>query len=68
MTYLNQETIDTLKRGDLVIWDSHYGNRREVPTSQPRQYYEENPAYQKIQFYPSSDRRFEIVFFQKLKD
>jgi hypothetical protein len=66
MTYLDQETIDTLGRGDLVVWDSHYGDRREVATSQPYQYYESSPNYQKIQYYQSTDNRFTIVFFKKM--
>ena len=66
MTYLDQETIDTLDRGDLVVWDSHYGDRKEVATSQPYQYYESSPNYQKIQYYQSTDNRFTIVFFKKM--
>ena len=66
MTYLDQETIDTLQQGDLVVWDSHYGDRKEVATSQPYQYYESSPNYQKIQYYQSTDNRFTIVFFKKL--
>ncbi len=68
MTYLDQETIDTLDRGDIIIWDSHYGDRREVPTSQPYQYYEDSPNYQRIQYYQSTDNRFTIVFFKKMID
>ena len=57
---------DTLKKGDLVIWESHYGYRPKLrPTSQQYDFYEKNPNFQKIQYYQSSDRRFTIVFFQK---
>ncbi|MBL4593056.1 MAG: hypothetical protein JKX68_04475 [Flavobacteriales bacterium] len=68
LTYLDQETIDTLDRGDVIVWDSHYGDRKEVPTSQPYQYYENSPDYQRIQYYQSTDNRFTIVFFQKVVD
>ncbi len=63
---LIKEVTDTLKKGDLVIWDSHYGYRPKLrPTSQQYDFYEKNPNFQKIQYYQSSDRRFTIVFFQK---
>jgi len=68
MTYIDQETIDTLDRGDVIVWDSHYGNRKEVPTSHPYQFYEDSPNYQRIQYYQSSDNRFTIVFFKKVVD
>jgi len=66
MTYLDQKTIDTLNSGDLIVWDSHYGDRREVPTSQSYKYYEDSPNYQRIQYYQSTDNRFTIVFFRKM--
>jgi hypothetical protein len=66
---LVKEATDTLKVGDLVVWDSHYGNRPKLrPGSQPYEFYENDPKYQKIQYYQSSDRRFTIVFFLKVKD
>lgn len=68
MNYLDSAIIDTLGRGDLVIWDSHYGDRREVSTSKPYQYYEDSPDFQRIQYYQSSDNRFTIVFFKKMID
>ncbi|MCB0401909.1 MAG: DUF2029 domain-containing protein [Flavobacteriales bacterium] len=63
---LMKEVTDTLSKGDLVIWESHYGYRPKLrPTSQPYEFYEKSPDFQKIQYYQSSDRRFTIVFFQK---
>ena len=64
---LTIEATDTLKKGDLVIWESHYGYRPELrPTSQKYEYYENDPRFQKIQYYQSSDNRFTIVFFLKV--
>jgi len=66
---ITKEVSDTLKKGDLVIWDSHYGYRPKIrPTSQPYDYYDNNPDYEKIQYYQSKDRRFLIAFFRKIKD
>ena len=69
MGFLNKETTDTLKKGDLVIWESHYGYRPKLqPTSQKYEYYENSPDFRKIQYYQSTDNRFTIVFFQKTRD
>tara|TARA_R110001592_G_scaffold156341_4_gene386758 strand:- start:725 stop:2344 length:1620 start_codon:yes stop_codon:yes gene_type:complete len=66
---LIKEATDTLKVGDLVIWDSHYGYRPKLrPTSQPYDFYEKDPRFEKIQYYQSKDRRFTIVFFLKVKE
>lgn len=65
---LTKEDTDSLKVGDVVIWESHYGYRPKLrPTSQPYDYYEKDPRYEKIQYYQSKDRRFTIVFFLKVK-
>lgn len=66
---LTKESTDSLKKGDLVIWESHYGYRPELrPSSQNYEYYEKDPRFQKIQYYQSSDNRFTIVFFLKTSD
>jgi len=66
---LTKETTDSLKVGDVVIWESHYGYRPKLrPTSQNYDYYENDPKYQKIQYYQSKDRRFTIVFFLRVKE
>ncbi|MCB9334550.1 MAG: hypothetical protein H6586_00255 [Flavobacteriales bacterium] len=66
---LTKEATDTLKVGDLVIWESHYGYRPKLrPTSQPYDYYEKDARFEKIQYYQSKDRRFTIVFFLKVKE
>ncbi len=65
-TNLVKEVTDSLKKGDIVIWESHYGYRPKLrPTSQQYDFYEKSPYFQKVQYYQSSDRRFTIVFFQK---
>lgn len=66
---LVKEATDTLKVGDLVVWDSHYGHRPKLrPGSQPYEFYEKDPRFQKIQYYQSKDSRFTIVFFLKVKE
>ncbi len=66
---ITKETTDTLKVGDLLIWDSHYGYRPKLrPTSQKYEYYQNNPKFQRIQYYQSKDNRFTIVFFRKVAD
>lgn len=66
---LTKEVTDTLKKGDLLIWESHYGYRPKLrPTSQKLEYYQNNPKYRTIQYYFSKDRRFRVDFFQKLED
>ncbi len=66
---ITKETADTLKKGDLIIWDTHYGYRPKLqPTSQQYDFFQNNPNFRRIQYYQSSDNRFTIVFFQKVKD
>lgn len=66
---ITKEVTDTLKKGDIVVWDSHYGYRPELrPTSQPYDFYDKNPDFEKIQYYQSKDNRFLIAFFRKVKD
>jgi hypothetical protein len=66
---IRKEITDTLKKGDLVIWESHYGYRPKLfPGSQPYDDFDKNPDYQKIQYYQSKDNRFMVVFFRKLTD
>lgn len=61
-----KENTDTLKSGDLVVWDSHYGYRPKLrPTSQSFDFYDKNPEFEKIQYYQSKDRRFLVAFFRK---
>lgn len=66
---ITKEGTDTLKVGDIVIWDSHYGYRPKLrPTSQPYDYYDKHPNYQKIQYYQSKDNRFLVAFFRKIRE
>ncbi len=66
---ITRETADTLKKGDIIIWESHYGYRPKLqPTSQKYEFFENNPNFQRIQYYQSSDNRFTIVFFKKMVD
>jgi len=66
---ITKETADTLKKGDLVIWESHYGYRPKLsPTSQMYDFYDKSSNFEKIQYYQSKDKRFLIAFFRKIKD
>jgi hypothetical protein len=64
-----KETADTFQVGDLIIWESHYGYRPKLsPTSQPYDFYDKNPNFEKIQYYQSIDKRFLVAFFRKIKN
>lgn len=64
-----EESLQKLKKGDILIWDSHYSYRPKLrPTSKPYDFYEKSPDYQRIQYYRSKDNRFTVVFFQKITD
>jgi len=63
-----KEDTDSMKVGDLVVWESHYGYRPKLrATSQPYDYYDKNPDFEKIQYYQSKDNRFLIAFFRKIR-
>ena len=64
-----KEATDTLRKGDIVVWESHYGHRPKLrPTSQPYEFYDKNADFEKIQYYQSKDNRFLIAFFRKIRD
>ena len=63
-----KEDTDSMEVGDLVVWESHYGYRPKLrATSQPYDFYDKHPNFQKIQYYQSKDNRFLIAFFRKIK-
>tara|TARA_B100000809_G_C15130166_1_gene528053 strand:- start:1745 stop:3385 length:1641 start_codon:yes stop_codon:yes gene_type:complete len=63
-----KEDTDSMAIGDLVVWESHYGYRPKLrATSQPYDFYDKHPSFQKIQYYQSKDSRFLIAFFRKIK-
>ena len=63
-----KEDTDSMEVGDLVVWESHYGYRPKLrATSQPYDFYDKHPNYQKIQYYQSKDNRFLIAFFRKIE-
>ncbi|MDB4534375.1 hypothetical protein N9242_05825 [Vicingaceae bacterium] len=64
-----KEDTDSMSVGDLIVWESHYGYRPKLrPTSQPYDFYDKSPNFEKIQYYQSKDKRFLIAFFRKIKD
>ena len=64
-----KEDTDSMAIGDLVVWESHYGYRPKLrATSQPYDFYDKSPNFEKIQYYQSKDKRFLIAFFRKIKD
>ena len=63
-----KEDTDSMQVGDLVVWESHYGYRPKLrATSQPYDFYDKSPNFEKIQYYQSKDKRFLIAFFRKIK-
>jgi hypothetical protein len=64
-----KEDTDSMAVGDLVVWESHYGYRPKLrPTSQPYDFYDKSPNFEKIQYYQSKDKRFLVAFFRKIKN
>ena len=54
--------------GSIVLWDSHYNNRPEYNLDVPINYFEYNPNFKLLKQFESSDRRFVIYAFEKVKD
>ena len=64
-----KEDTDSLKKGDIVVWESHYAYRPKLRApSQPYEFYDKSPDFQKIQYYQSKDKRFLVAFFRKIRD
>ena len=54
--------------GTIVLWDSHYNNRPEYKLDVPLEFFDNNPNFKFIEQFTSSNRRFGIVAFEKIKD
>ncbi len=54
--------------GSIVLWDSHYNNRPEYHLDVPMEFLDNNPNFKFIQQFLSSNRRFGILAFEKIKD
>jgi hypothetical protein len=61
-------TLQNVPVGSIALWDSHYNNRPEYNLDVPLEYLQNNPNFRLLQQFISSDRRFGIFAFEKIKD
>ncbi|MBK8552881.1 MAG: hypothetical protein IPL53_18185 [Ignavibacteria bacterium] len=64
--HLNQENLSKAKKGDLVIWDTHYGYRPEYKNDVKPDDLDENPDFKMIKKITSSDNMFEAYVYEKI--
>jgi hypothetical protein len=65
---LIKENLQKVPVGAIVMWDSHYNNRPEYNLDVPQEYFENNPNFEFLKQFISSDRRFGILAYKKIKD
>jgi hypothetical protein len=54
--------------GTIVLWDSHYNNRPEYHLDVPQEFFDNNPNFKFLEQFVSSNRRFGIMAFEKIKE
>lgn len=64
--HLNSENVSKAEKGDLVIWDSHYGYRPEYKNDLKLESLEDNPDFKKIKQFNSNDNIFKTYIFEKI--
>ena len=64
--HLNSENLSKAERGDLVIWDSHYGYRPEYSNDVKLESLENNPDYKRLNQFISGDKKYVAYIFEKI--
>jgi hypothetical protein len=64
---LNMKSLEEAPKGSLVIWDSHYSYRPEYKNDTKLETLQNNPNYKALNQLISSDRRFAVYIFEKIK-
>jgi hypothetical protein len=64
--HLNSENLSKAEKGDLVIWDSHYGYRPEYSNDVKIESFENNPEYKKLNQFISGDKKYVAYIFEKI--
>jgi len=64
--HLNSENLSKAEKGDLVIWDNHYGYRPEYKNDVKLESLEKNPEYKKLDQFISGDNIYKAYIFEKI--
>lgn len=64
--HLNSENLSKAEKGDLVIWDNHYGYRPEYKNDVKLEAVENNPDFKKLKQFNSNDNIFKSYIFEKI--
>jgi hypothetical protein len=63
---LNMENLSKAKKGDVIIWDTHYGYRPEYKKDVKLDVLKDTVNYKLVNSFMSTDRKFAAYAFEKL--
>lgn len=63
---LKMENLPNIQKGDLILWDTHYGYRPEYKNDVKFETLQSNPDYKVLNQFVSSDKRFQAFVFEKI--
>lgn len=63
--HLNTKNLAGAQKGDLIVWDSHYGYRPEYENDVKLEQLQKDPNLKLLSQFPSSDRRYQAFVFEK---
>jgi len=64
--HLNSENLAKASKGDLIIWDSHYGYRPEYKNDVRFETLQNDSNYKVMNQFTSGDNRYRAVVFEKI--
>lgn len=64
--HLNSKNYSEAKKGDLIVWDTHYGYRPEYNNDVKFETLQNDANLKLLNQIPSSDKRFQVFVFEKI--
>ncbi len=58
--------LDTVQKGAICVWDSHYGNS-QFGGDVPMDYFKDNPRFRLLRQFISPDQRFGVLVLEKIE-
>ena len=64
--HLNTKNLSTAAKGDIIVWDSHYGYRPEYENDVKFEVLQKDSTLKLLNQFASSDKRYQAFVFEKM--
>jgi hypothetical protein len=64
--HLNKKNLENAQKGDIIVWDSHYGYRPEYQNDVKFEILQNDPDLKLLNQFASSDKRYQAFVFEKI--